>query len=38
MGNSTDFAALFRELRGRLGITQEQFAQELEVPFSTVNV
>lgn len=34
----TDFAALVRELRNRLGLTQEQFAQELGVSFSTVNV
>jgi putative transcriptional regulator len=34
----TDFAALVRQLRDRLGLTQEQFAQELGVSFSTVNV
>ncbi len=38
MSNSTDIAALVRELRNRLGLTQEQFAQQLGVSFSTVNV
>jgi putative transcriptional regulator len=36
--NNTDFAALVRDLRGRLRLTQEQFAQEVGVSFSTVNV
>lgn len=35
---NADFAALVRELRDRLGLTQEQFAHELGVSFSTVNV
>jgi transcriptional regulator with XRE-family HTH domain len=34
----TDFAVLVRELRDHLGLTQEQFAQEIGVSFSTVNV
>jgi DNA-binding XRE family transcriptional regulator len=34
----TDFPILVRELRDRLGLTQEKFAQELGVSFSTVNV
>jgi transcriptional regulator with XRE-family HTH domain len=38
MGTSTDFAALVRNLRDHLGLTQEQFAQQLGVSFSTVNV
>jgi putative transcriptional regulator len=38
MGTTTDFAALVRNLRGHLGLTQEQFAQQLGVSFSTVNV
>jgi len=38
MDTSTDFAALVRNLRDHLGLTQEQFAQELGVSFSTVNV
>ena len=38
MGTSTDFAALVRSLRQQLGLTQEQFAQQLGVSFSTVNV
>lgn len=33
-----DFPALVRALRQRLGLTQEQLAQELGVSFSTVNV
>jgi putative transcriptional regulator len=38
MGTPTDFAALVRNLRDHLGLTQEQFAQQLGVSFSTVNV
>jgi transcriptional regulator with XRE-family HTH domain len=38
MNTTTDFAALVRNLRDHLGLTQEQFAQELGVSFSTVNV
>jgi DNA-binding XRE family transcriptional regulator len=34
----TDFAVLVHELRDRLGLTQEQLAQEIGVSFSTVNV
>lgn len=33
-----DFPALVRAFRQRLGLTQEQLAQELGVSFSTVNV
>jgi transcriptional regulator with XRE-family HTH domain len=33
-----DFPALVRAVRQRLGLTQEQLAQELGVSFSTVNV
>lgn len=32
-----DFAALVKRLRERMGVTQEQFAQEVGVTFSTVN-
>ena len=38
MNDSNDFAALVRALRIHLGFTQERFAQELGVSFSTVNV
>jgi transcriptional regulator with XRE-family HTH domain len=38
MDTSTDFAALVRDLRDQLRLTQEQFAQKLGVSFSTVNV
>jgi putative transcriptional regulator len=38
MGTTTDFAALVRNLRDRLALTQEQFAHQLGVSFSTVNV
>lgn len=38
MVTTTDFAALVRNLRDHLGLTQEQFAQQLGVSFSTVNV
>jgi len=34
---SKDSAALVRDLRDRLGLTQEQFAQRLGVTYSTVN-
>jgi putative transcriptional regulator len=33
-----EFPALVRALRHRLGLTQEQLAQEVGVSFSTVNV
>ncbi len=33
----TDVALLVSELRRRLGITQEQFAREVGVTYSTVN-
>lgn len=32
-----DFPVLVRRLRERMGLTQEQFAQEVGVTFSTVN-
>lgn len=32
-----DIPALIRELRQRLGLTQEQFAQKVGVTYSTVN-
>jgi DNA-binding XRE family transcriptional regulator len=38
MGTTTDFVALVRNLRDHLGLTQEQFAQQLGLSFSTVNV
>ncbi len=38
MDSSIDFAALVRELREHLGLTQEQLAQQLGVSFSTINV
>jgi len=38
MDGSIDFAALVRELREHLGLTQEKFAQDLGVSFSTINV
>jgi putative transcriptional regulator len=38
MENSNDFAALVRSLREHHGLTQEQFAHQLGVSFSTVNV
>jgi len=34
---SPDIPALVRELRRRLGVTQEQFAQKVGVTYSTVN-
>jgi DNA-binding transcriptional regulator YiaG len=38
MSRSTDFAVLVHKIREHLGLTQEQFAQEVGVSFSTVNV
>lgn len=38
MGTTNDFAALVRSLREHLGLTQEQFAHQLGVSFSTINV
>jgi len=32
-----DIPALIKELRGRLGLTQEQLAQQVGVTYSTVN-
>jgi putative transcriptional regulator len=32
-----DIPVLIKELRGRLGLTQEQFAQQVGVTYSTVN-
>jgi DNA-binding XRE family transcriptional regulator len=32
-----DIPALIKELRGRLDLTQEQFAQQVGVTYSTVN-
>lgn len=32
-----DIPKIVKELRGRLGLTQEQFAQKVGVTFSTVN-
>ena len=32
-----NISALVKSLRGRLGLTQEQFAKEVGVTFSTVN-
>ena len=32
-----DIPALIRELRRRLGLTQEQFAQKVGVTYSTIN-
>jgi putative transcriptional regulator len=37
MKNSTDVPALIKELRKRLDLTQEQFAQRVGVTYSTVN-
>ena len=34
---NTDVASLVKELRQRLNLTQEQFAQEVGVTYSTVN-
>jgi transcriptional regulator with XRE-family HTH domain len=36
LGNN-DFSTLVKDLRQRLGLTQEQLAHELGVTFSTVN-
>lgn len=38
MRTTSDFAALVRSLRDHLGLTQEQFAHQLGVSFSTINV
>lgn len=38
MAGGPNMAALVRSLRERLGLTQEEFARELGVSFSTVNV
>ena len=35
--NQLDIATLVRKLRMRMGLTQEQFAREVGVAFSTVN-
>jgi transcriptional regulator with XRE-family HTH domain len=35
--NSDDIPTLIKELRKRLGLTQEQFAQKVGVTYSTVN-
>jgi len=37
MRNNEDIPALVRELRQRLDLTQEQFAQRVGVTYSTVN-
>jgi transcriptional regulator with XRE-family HTH domain len=37
MRNNEDIPALVRELRQRLDLTQEQFAQKVGVTYSTVN-
>lgn len=37
MTQSTDPAALIREVRGRLGLTQEKFAAKLGVTLPTIN-
>ena len=37
MTQSTDTAALIREVRGRLGLTQERFAARLGVTLPTIN-
>lgn len=37
MRNNKDIPALVRELRQRLDLTQEQFAQKVGVTYSTVN-
>lgn len=38
MARHTDIAVLVRELRDRLGLTQEQLAREIGVSFSTINM
>ena len=37
MNEQEDLAALVRELRSRLGLTQEKFAAKLGVTFPTIN-
>lgn len=37
MTQSSDIAALIREIRGRLGITQEELAAQLGVTLPTIN-
>lgn len=37
MYRTTDVPSLVKRLRGALGMTQEQFAKELGITFSTVN-
>jgi len=37
MKNDTDIPGLIKELRKRLALTQEQFAQRVGVTYSTVN-
>ena len=37
MAQNTDPAALVREVRGRLGLTQEKFAARLGVTLPTIN-
>ena len=37
MNNALEISDLVRELRQRLGLTQEQFASQLGVTFPTVN-
>lgn len=37
MKNNQDIPALVKELRSRLDLTQEQFAQKVGVTYSTVN-
>ena len=37
MSPGTDYATLIREIRRRLGLTQEKFAARLGVTFPTVN-
>lgn len=34
---NTDISYLIKELRGKLGLTQEQLAHEVGVTFSTIN-
>ena len=37
MAQSDDLAVLIREIRGRLGLTQEKFAAKLGVTLPTIN-
>jgi putative transcriptional regulator len=37
LNQSSDIAALIREIRGRLGITQEELAAQLGVTLPTIN-